>query len=165
MYPLFGGPDRPSRTSSSAPPKPPTLSALAHLLFLVKFYTDLPSFDTHRSAVAATCRSVQLWLRDATANDLTAFLRADTTLLPSDARTALLTILQTLQGQGPGSGSGSGQGQDRKRQQSSEASAGSVKPFSHPYYWGAFAVSGHGGAVTAAPTEEQVSAVQCRDSD
>ena len=33
-----------------------------------------------------------------------------------------------------------------------------MKPFSHPYYWGAFVVCGHGGAVTAPPTAAQLRA-------
>jgi len=58
LYPLFGGADH--RAAAAGAPKPPTLSALAHQLFLLKFYMELPAHEEHPCGVAAACRAAQV---------------------------------------------------------------------------------------------------------
>jgi hypothetical protein len=146
MYPLWGGTTR-------------GLASLAHLVFLLRFYAMLPSKSRHRISIAETVRTTQLWLRDASADDIIAFVHK--VPIPSAARSVIIEEMETyvtaslppdklkqqrhakrnkatgVDGLAPTEadiGSGHRIGGDRKF-------------FSHFLYWGAYVVSGHGGGV------------------
>lgn len=62
LYPLWGG--------AGLQPG----SALARLLFLLRFYFELPLFAAHSHPAAEACRQTQLWLRDCSIADVRLFL-------------------------------------------------------------------------------------------
>ena len=70
------------------------LAALAHLLFQIRFYSTLPANSKSRLSIVETCRSAQLWLRDATADLIIAFiLKAP---LPKSARKLIIEELESF---------------------------------------------------------------------
>jgi hypothetical protein len=70
------------------------LAALAHLVFQVRFYSTLPANSRSRLSVVETCRSAQLWLRDATADAIIAFVHKAP--LPQSARKLIIDELDAF---------------------------------------------------------------------
>lgn len=81
--------------------------------------------------IPAAVRGASLWLKRATCNDIIDFLNANTAIALA-ARDELLAQLQVLINRTASSGK-----------------PGERRLFTHPYYWGSFTVSGHGGLAGA----------------
>ena len=63
MYPLWGG----AGTNSG--------SHISRIIFLLRFYFELPLFCAHAHPVAEACRQAQLWLKDVRLGDIKMFLQ------------------------------------------------------------------------------------------
>jgi hypothetical protein len=72
------------------------LAALAHLVFQIRFYSTLPANSKSRLAIVDTCRAAQLWLRDATADAIIAFVHKAP--LPKNARKLIIAELESFVG-------------------------------------------------------------------
>jgi hypothetical protein len=70
------------------------LAALAHLVFQIRFYSTLPANSKSRLAVVDTCRAAQLWLRDASADAIIAFIHKAP--LPKNARKLVIAELESF---------------------------------------------------------------------
>eukprot|EP01038_Epipyxis_sp_PR26KG_P007843 gene7843-10650_t len=70
------------------------LSSLATSLFLLRFYTILPSYSRHPRPVVEATNRAQLWLRNCTADDAIAFLAK--AFIPEKARDALIEEMESF---------------------------------------------------------------------
>ena len=121
LYPLFGYTD--CRNGITSP------ESLGQLLILLQVYAILPSLSNEPSSITAAVRTSSLWLRSVTYDQVVEFLTNNTHVQSAD-REYLRTALEGMRVSSNGA-----------------VRSGDYKLFSHPYYWGAFAVSGHGGGV------------------
>lgn len=149
------------------------LSTLAHLLFILRFYSILPSRSRDRLSVVEATRRAQLWLRDVSADDAIAFVAKAP--IPQKARETIIAEMEAYvtaslpragrknsrAGAGDKSArsarsSVSGQQEEAPSAAGTEADAeadagnrqgGRQKFFTHFLSWGAFIVSGYGGGV------------------
>lgn len=128
MYPLWGG------LTCGA------LGILANTLMMIKFYTDLSNYANSRQPIADASRGAQLWLRDANARDIIAYLN-NTPLLDS-TRNELIEQLQAYLNPVPVKKSFG-----QVNPNISATDLGDRRLFSHFLFWGSFVVSGTTGAV------------------
>lgn len=70
------------------------LGALAHLIFLVRFYSILPTNSKSRLSIVETCRQTQLWMRDASADAIIAFVHKAP--VPKAARKVIIEELESF---------------------------------------------------------------------
>ena len=68
------------------------LTTLAHLIFMVRFYSILPAHSKNPHAVVETVRRSQLWLRNATADDVIAFIHKAP--IPARARKVIIEEME-----------------------------------------------------------------------
>lgn len=118
------------------------LGKLSNILFLIKFYHELPKFSATKSAVAYATRSTQLWLRDSTVADIVNYVQN----IPifSIIKQKLLTELNHL------SANYSDTSYTRVYNNLTDSNVDSNREcnvFGHFFYHGSFAVTGHGGDV------------------
>jgi hypothetical protein len=139
------------------------IGTLAHIIFLIRFYSVLPSKSHDRLSIVETCRKAQLWLRDVTANDAIAFVHKAP--IPAKARELIIeemesyvnsTVAETrkkkrkekmLRKPGEEESEEKDDGPDEEYQQEGNRLGGNHKFFTHFLNWGAFVVSGYGGNV------------------
>lgn len=122
------------------------LGRFAHLLFMIKFYSELPKFSSKRSAASYALRSTQLWLRDAGKADVADFISRMP--LQKDLKERILNDLITNNDILLASNTE----YDVKRPNLAAgiAKQGSEKDgslFGHFFYYGAFILNGHGGNI------------------
>lgn len=70
------------------------LGALAHIVFLIRFYSVLPTNSKSRLSIVETVRQVQLWLRDASADAIIAFIHKAP--IPKPARKCIIDELESF---------------------------------------------------------------------
>lgn len=70
------------------------LGALAHIVFLIRFYSVLPSNSKSRLSIVETVRQTQLWLRDASADSIIAFIHKAP--IPKPARKCIIDELESF---------------------------------------------------------------------
>lgn len=128
MYPLWGG-----LTCGS-------LGVLANNLMMVKFYADLSTYANSRQPIADASRGAQLWLRDATAREIIAYLNNSPML--EKTRLELIEQLQAYLNPVPIKKSFG-----QVNPTISATDLGDRKLFNHFLFWGSFVVSGTTGAV------------------
>jgi hypothetical protein len=153
------------------------LGTLAHLLFLIRFYSILPSKSRERLSIVETCRRAQLWLKDVTANDAIAFVHKAP--IPARAREVIIAEMESYvqaslspqkarKNKSSGSSAASESavtpslasakggkdmrgGKEKEDEEDEEGGGnregGHRKFFSHFLNWGSFVVSGFGGGV------------------
>jgi len=125
------------------------LSTLSTLVFLVRFYSELPIHSRKRHSISHAVRNTQLWMREQTADQIVAWLGQCP--LPEKERLELITELELyVKVSDPipekpihdkvSSNNAAYPFKEIKR-------PGDKKFFSHWLQWGAFSVSGHGGGV------------------
>jgi hypothetical protein len=119
------------------------LGTLANLIFLIRFYSILPSKSRDRISINETVRRTQLWMKDVNANDAIAFIHKAP--LPKKARELIIEEMESYVKASlttnPLDGTEIKAAADRNR------AGGSRKFFTHFLHWGAFVVSGYGGNV------------------
>jgi hypothetical protein len=123
IYPMFGQVEH----------KNVSIESLGHVLVLLQIYSMLPSNASASAPIAAAVREASLWLKSATCNHIIEFLNMNTAI-ELTARDELLKQLQLLIDRGASGGR-----------------PGERKLFTHPFYWGSFTVSGHGGGLIPPP--------------
>lgn len=143
LYPLWGGPTGQGQ------------GTFVNLLFLIRFYSTLPAASRHRLSVVETCRRTQLWLKDATADDIIAFIHKAP--LPRKAKELIIEEMNSYVAASLSPSKGgktASPGADSQQAGESETVGaggnrvgGNRKFFTHFLHWGSFAVSGHGGNV------------------
>ncbi|KAJ1427662.1 hypothetical protein B484DRAFT_450245 [Ochromonadaceae sp. CCMP2298] len=69
------------------------LGTLANLVFIIRFYSILPAHSKERLSVVVTVRIVQLWLRDATADAIIAFVHKAP--IPAPARKLIIDEMES----------------------------------------------------------------------
>ena len=125
------------------------LSTLSTLIFLIKFYSELPIQSRKRHSILHAVRNTQLWMREQTADQVIAWLGQCP--LPNTERLALITELELyVKVSDPTEDlpihakvtNSSGDSPLRE-----PTRPGAKKFFAHWLQWGAFALSGHGGGV------------------
>jgi len=125
------------------------LSTLSTLVFLVRFYSELPIHSRKRHSISHAVRNTQLWMRDQTAEQVISWLGQCP--LPEKERNELIVELELYV-------KVSDPIPDTPiHHKVASANDGSpfkevVRPerkkfFSHWLQWGAFSVSGHGGGI------------------
>jgi hypothetical protein len=123
------------------------LSTLASLVFMIKFYSELPIHSQKRDSILHAARNTQLWMREQTASQVIAWLSKCP--LPEKERLEMIRELEIyVDVSGP---SRSDKQQLHEvvdvNQTRDPVRPGDRKFFSHWLQWGAFCVSGHGGGV------------------
>lgn len=151
------------------------MSTLADLLFLIRFYSILPSKSRERLSIVETVRRTQLWLRDVTANDAIAFIAKAP--IPQKARETIIEEMEsyvqaslspmkgkkksdatvsskTTTSKDPTHFTSPSQPDPNKLGEEEEEAGkggnregGERKFFSHFLLWGAYTVTGYGGGV------------------
>jgi hypothetical protein len=137
------------------------IGTLAHIIFLIRFYSILPSKSNDRLSIVETCRRTQLWLKDVTANDCIAFIHKAP--IPSKARQVIIDEMESYVNsfaskqttkkkkdrRGISSGGEEGEESDNDRFEEKEGNrvGGNHKFFTHFLNWGSFIVSGYGGNI------------------
>lgn len=122
------------------------LGRYAHLLFMIKFYSELPKYSSFKSAAPFAIRSTQLWLRDSNKAEILSFLskvpifKALREKLVSDLESYIRNFLNanyTMQHyKSVGSPLEPADAGDKE---------GNV--FGHFFYYGSFILNGHGGNI------------------
>lgn len=64
------------------------ISTLAHLVFQVRFYSNLPTLSKDKLSIIETCRNTQVWLRDVTADEVISFIHKAP--IPNNARKIII---------------------------------------------------------------------------
>lgn len=147
------------------------LSSLAHLIFQIRFYSILPSKSRDRVSIVETVRKTQLWLKDATADAIIAFIFKAS--IPPKAKQLIIDEMEAIVKSSLSAEdlkhksdmsivSPSKAGPITAAQQESLQSpflapgdgvtagnrvGGDKKFFDHFLLWGSYVVSGHGGGV------------------
>lgn len=118
MYPIWSG------ISQGA------LGVLGSQIVLIRMYTELPFHSKKKTSIATALQQAQIWLREATTDEVRAFLY--NAPLPKKARKELATELDAYVKAASGGGNGVGT---------------SNKYFNHFLYWGNMTLCGQGGGV------------------
>ena len=121
------------------------LGRFAHLIFMIKFYSELPNFASKKQSTAFAIRSAQLWLRDSSKAEIISFLHRSPIFkdlrekLVHDLNTYMshyLTVANAQHMKMPNMVSDSGDALDKED-----------VLFGHFFYFGPFIACGHGGNV------------------
>lgn len=120
------------------------IGTLAFVVFLIRFYSILPSKSRDRLSIVETVRKCQLWLKDVTANDVIAFIHKAP--IPKRAREIIIDEMESYV---TASISTKPLASDDKHDPNRDGNriGGSRKFFTHYLHWGAFVVTGFGGNV------------------
>lgn len=124
------------------------IGTLAHVLYLLRFYSVLPAKSRHRLSVVETSRRAQLWLRDVTANDAIAFVHK--TPIPAKARRLIIEEIESYVSatvRSEGSKATSVKKDSNIAEGEGNRVGGHHKFFTHFLNWGSFLVSGYGGNI------------------
>ena len=119
------------------------LGTLACLVFLIRFYSMLPSKSRDRISVNETVRKTQLWMKDVNANDVIAFIHKAP--IPKKARDLIIDEMESYVTASLTTAPLNGQ--EVRAAEDGNRKGGSRKFFTHFLHWGAFIVSGFGGNV------------------
>jgi hypothetical protein len=121
------------------------LGRYAHLLFMIKFYSELPKYSSYKSAACYAVRSTQLWLRDSTESQVIAFVSTMPIFkqlkdkIISDLKVYVrshMTATYAQQYKRPGMVMDQSDPLDKE---------GNL--FGHFFYYGPFVINGHGGNI------------------
>jgi hypothetical protein len=122
------------------------LSTLASLVFMIKFYSELPIHSQKRDSILHAVRNTQLWMREQTASQVIAWLSKCP--LPEKERLEMIRELEIyVDVSGPTRSDKQLHEVVDVHQTKDPVRPGDRKFFSHWLQWGAFCVSGHGGGV------------------
>jgi hypothetical protein len=134
------------------------IGTLAHVIFLIRFYSILPSRSHDRLSIIETVRKAQLWLKDVNANDVIAFIHKAP--IPAKAKELIIEELESYVNstvaeqkikkrtnkmmKRPGEAD---EEENGGVEEAGNRMGGTHKFFTHFLNWGSFIVCGYGGNV------------------